>query len=56
MEDVMNNGHFDALYQQVFASGQDAYYVLLRFEKDDPGVTNEASVDEIIKALQARSR
>ena len=54
MEDVMNDGHFDALYQQVSASEQDAHNALLRFEKDYPGVTIEANVDEIIKALQAR--
>ena len=54
MEDVMNDGHFDALYQQVSASEQDAHNTLLRFEKDYPGVTNEANVDEIIKALQKK--
>ena len=54
MEDVMNDGHFDALYQQVSASEQDAHNALLRFEKDYPGVTNEANVDEIIKALQKK--
>jgi hypothetical protein len=46
MEDVMNDGHFDALYQQVSASEQDAHNALPRFEKDYPGVTNEANVDE----------
>ncbi|MBR4332478.1 MAG: hypothetical protein IKP72_07380 [Clostridia bacterium] len=56
MEDVMNDGHFDALYQQVSASEQAAHNALLRFEKDYPGVTNEANVDEIIKALQAKNR
>ncbi len=56
MEDVMNDGHFDAMYQQVSASEQNAHNALLRFEKDYPGVTNEANVDEIIKALQARDR
>ena len=56
MEDVMNDGHFDALYRQVFASEQYAHNALLRFEKDYPGVTNEANVDEIIKALQAKNR
>ncbi len=54
MEDVMSDGHFDALYQQVSASEQDAHSALLRFEKDYPGVTNEANVDEIIKALQKK--
>lgn len=54
MEDVMSDGRFDAMYQQVSASEQDAHNALLRFEKDYPGVTNEANVDEIIKALQAR--
>ena len=54
MEDVMNDGHFDALYQQVSVREQDAHNALLRFEKDYPGVTNEANVDEIIKALQAK--
>ena len=54
MEDVMNDGHFDALYQQVSASEQAAHNALLRFEKDYPGVTNEANVDEIIKALQTK--
>ena len=54
LEDVMNDGHVDALYQQVSASEQDAHNALLRFEKDYPGVTNEANVDEIIKALQAK--
>ena len=54
MEDVMNDGHFDALYQQVSASEQDAYNALLRFEKNYPGVTNEANVDEIIKSLQKK--
>ena len=52
IEDVMSDGHFDALYQQVSTSEQDAHNALLRFEKDYPGVTNEANVDEIIKALQ----
>ena len=56
MEDVMNDGHFDELYQQVSASEHDAHNALLRFEKDYPGVTNEANVDEIIKALQAKKR
>lgn len=56
IQDVMNDGHFDALYQQVSASEHDAHNALLRFEKDYPGVTNEANVDEIIKALQAKKR
>ena len=56
MEDVMNDGHFDELYQQVSASEHDAHNALLHFEKDYPGVTNEANVDEIIKALQAKKR
>ena len=56
IQDVMNDGHFDALYQQVSTSEQDAHNALLRFEKDYPGVTNEANVDEIIKALQSKNR
>ena len=47
-------GIFDALYQQVSVSEQDAHSALLRFEKDHPGVTNGANVDEIIKALQKK--
>ena len=56
IEDVMDNGHFDALYQQVSASEQDAHSTLLRFEKDHPGVANESNVDEIIKVLQAKKK
>ena len=56
IQDVMNDGHFDALYQQVSTSEQDAHNALLRFEKDYPGVTNGANVDEIIKALQSKNR
>ena len=56
MEDVMNDGHFDALYRQVSVREQDAHNALLRFEKEYPGVTNEANVDEIIKALQEKNR
>ncbi|MBR3742632.1 MAG: hypothetical protein IKN04_19625 [Clostridia bacterium] len=55
MEDVMNDGHFDALYRQVSAGEQDAHSALLRFEKEYPGVTNEANVDEIIRALQEKT-
>ncbi|MBR3742198.1 MAG: hypothetical protein IKN04_17385 [Clostridia bacterium] len=45
---------YDALYRQVSSSEQDAHNALLRFEMDYPGVTNEANVNEIIKALQKK--
>ena len=54
IEDVMNDGHFDALYQQVSAGEQDAHNALLLFDRDYPGEANEANVDEIIKVLQAK--
>ena len=52
--EVMNDGHFDALYQRVAAGERDARDTLIRFEQDYPGVTNKANADEIIRALQKR--
>ena len=55
IENVMESGHFDQLYEQTARGEQETKELLIQFENNYPGVTKEANVDNIAKSLQKKS-
>lgn len=55
IENVMNDGRFEVLYEQTAIGEQETKELLLRFEKDYPGITTKTNVDEIAESLQKKS-
>ncbi|MBR0172036.1 MAG: hypothetical protein IJQ21_04540 [Lachnospiraceae bacterium] len=55
IENVMNNGRFDALYEQTAIGEKETKELLIRFEQDYPGVTTGCNVDEIAESLQKKT-
>lgn len=55
IENVMESGHFDQLYEQTARGEQETKELLIQFENNYPGVTKEANVDNIAKSLQKKA-
>lgn len=56
IENVMTDGHFEAIYSQVVDDEDNAKVLLKQFENDYPGVTNESNADTIVNNLQHNNR
>ncbi|MBQ1465645.1 MAG: hypothetical protein IIZ17_03085 [Eubacteriaceae bacterium] len=52
---VMQNGHFEDLYEQTMRGEKETRELLVRFENDYPGVATEKNIDEITSALRRKS-
>ena len=55
IENVMADGRFEQLYEQTARGEQETKELLIRFEKDYPGVTKESNVDAIAYNLQKKA-
>ena len=55
IENVMADGRFEQLYEQTIQGEQETKELLIRFEQDYPGVTNESNVDAIAGNLQKKA-
>ena len=55
IENVMADGRFEQLYEQTARGEQETKELLIRFEKDYPGVTKESNVDAISYNLQKKA-
>ena len=51
----MQDGHFSELYTQTIIGEKETKELLIEFEKDYPGVTEESNVNEIAENLQKKS-
>ena len=51
----MNDGRFEVLYGQAAIGEEETKELLIRFEKDNPGVTTRSNVDEIAESLQKKT-
>ena len=54
-ENIMRNGHFRELYEQVAIGEKETKALLIQFEKDYPGVTRTSNVDSIAGNLQKKA-
>ena len=52
---VMQDGHFRELYEQTMAGEKETRELLIGFEQNYPGVTNEGNVTEIAENLQNKT-
>ena len=55
IENVMENGRFEELYEQVANGEKETKDLLVQFEQDYPGVTKASNVDEIAGNLQKKA-
>ncbi len=55
IEDVMSDGRFRLLYEQIVQGEKETKDLLVQFEKDYPGVTNTTNVDSIANDLQKKA-
>ena len=55
IENVMQDGHFENLYEEIVNGEKETKALLIRFEQDYPGVTKESNVNEIASNLQKKS-
>lgn len=54
IERVMSDGRFTDLYDRTKSGEREAQNMLIQFEHDYPGATNESNVNEIISSLRTR--
>ncbi len=52
INNVMNDGHFSKLYNQISRKENDNKLVLLKFEKDYPEVLKESNVNQLASKIQ----
>ena len=55
IENVMADGRFEQLYVETAQGEKETKELLIRFEKDYPGVTKESNVDAIVGNLQKKA-
>ena len=55
IENVMESGDFQQLYQRTMQGEHEAKKLLIQFEQDYPGVTTGGNVDSIVENLQKKS-
>ena len=55
IENVMENGQFEQLYEQTLQGEQETKELLIQFEQDDPGKTTKDNVDGIAESLQEKT-
>ena len=56
IEDAINNGKYEQVYASVNAEEKRSKEILIDFEQDYPGVTNESNIDDILKNLKGRKK
>lgn len=56
LQNALRNGNYAAVYEQVKQEELHAKYILLDFQQDYPGVTNESNVNEILQALKKKKQ
>ena len=54
IENAMNGGHFEELYEEMITEEQKNNDLLTHFEQTYPGTANISNVDEIISELRKR--
>lgn len=52
---IMQSGQYEDLYNQTIVGERETHELLIRFEKDYPGVTKESNVDIIAGTLQKKA-
>ena len=55
IENVMENGQFEQLYEQTLQGEQETKELLSQFEQDYPGKTTKDNVDGIAESLQEKT-
>ena len=55
IENVMENGNFEQLYEETVQGEQETKELLVKFEKDYPGETKNNNVDNIVENLQKKA-
>lgn len=55
IENVMENGHFGELYEQTVRGEAETKDLMIRFEKEYPGIAKEENADEIAGSLQKKA-
>lgn len=55
IENVMENGRFEQLYEQIAQGERETKELLIHFEQDYPGVTTGSNIDAIAGSLQEKS-
>lgn len=55
IENVMENGQFEQLYEQTLQGEQETKELLIQFEQDYPGKTTKDNVDGIAESLQEKT-
>lgn len=55
IQNVMEDGHFAALYEQAVSGEEETRTLMIRFEQDYPGVMKNSNVGEITEILQEKS-
>lgn len=55
IENVMKDGRYELLYDQIARGEKETRELLVRFEEDYPGVTSKSNVDEIAESLQEKA-
>ena len=56
IEDAFNNGKYEQVYASINAEEKRSKEILIDFEQDYPGVTNESNIDDILKNLKGRKK
>ena len=56
LQNALRNGNYAAVYEQVKQEELHAKDILLDFQQDYPGVTNESNVNEILQALKKKKQ
>ncbi len=54
IEDVLRNGNYEEVYAAIRKEENRSKNILIGFERDYPGVTSEANVNDILAALKAK--
>lgn len=54
IEDAVNNGNYDQVYASISDEEKHSKDILIGFEQDYPGVTNESNINDILENLKKK--
>lgn len=54
IEDAINNGNYEQVYASICDEEKHSKDILIGFEQDYPGVTNESNINDILKSLKKK--
>ena len=54
IEDAINNGNYEQVYASISDEEKHSKDILIGFEKDYPGVTNESNINDILENLKKK--